>query len=224
MAALRSTESERLTNLSTSLTPTGWINVSIDPPEVETSFEAEQPKTVAATPPNASPLIGQSRSITTKTSTTMPNGSLARSDSPPRPTTSSFSSSSSAGSGELDSSLPRKGSGAQLFGPPRGSVTGKTVHTQIWKGLVFLASDPCSKVAENAQYIVHSVHDKVGGQLVHILSIMSTIVSLCAGSIHIISLPLWGTPPPPPRTHTHTHTHTHTPCSSDKSHWLVVLV
>ena len=141
MAALRSSEPDRVTNLSTSLTPTGWIHVSIDPPEVETSFEGELPHQV--------PSIGPSKQISARTSATLPNGSLV--ESPPLHT-SSFSSGSSGGSEDL---LPK----VKAFGSPR--VAGKLVHTQIWKGLVFLASDPCPKVAEHAQYIVHSVHNKV---------------------------------------------------------------
>lgn len=125
VAALRSGEGDRVT---TSLTPTGWIHVSLDPPEVETSFEADHPHLVSGA----------------KRATPLSNGSLVES-SP----TSSFN-------GE-DGSLSRKG-----YGSPRtASLSSKMVHSQIWKALVLLASDPCPRVAELAQFIVHSVHDKV---------------------------------------------------------------
>jgi len=134
MAALRSTESDRGTNnLSTSVTPSGWINVSIDPLEAETSFEE----------PSA---IGASKQISSRTSGPLPNGSLV--DSPPPG--SSYSSINSLGSED------RKG----VVGSPIAAA-GRTVHASIWKGLVFLASDPCPRVAEHAQFIVHNVHDKV---------------------------------------------------------------
>lgn len=156
IAALRSTESERMggSNLSTSLTPTGWIHISIEPPEVETSFEAS----------NSGPTtsISQGRTITNKRSRTLANG-MARSESPP----TSFDSSVGSGSSEerFMESLPKKTSATQSFGPPQvtGSTTAKSVYNHVWKGLVFLASDPCSKVAQLAQFVVHSLHDKVRG-------------------------------------------------------------
>ena len=151
LAALRSTEPERMgvTNLSTSVTPTGWIHVSIDPPEVETSLQ---------------------------------NGNMASSDSPPSTFFASSVSSGSAGSEErfLDS-LPRRGSSSQMFVPSSAtsSLSGagagpgiKSVYTQVWKGLIFLASDPCMQIAEMAQQIVHGVHDRVRQQtLVKIIHI-----------------------------------------------------
>lgn len=140
VAALRSSESDRLTNLSTSLTPTGWIHVSIDPPEVETSFEAEHPHPVTGP-------IAPSRQISSRTSATLPNG-CGLADSP---------LSMSTGSSGSDDLLSKKGLGS----PRASSLSGRTVHNQIWKCLVMLASDPCPKVAEHAQYIVHNVHDKV---------------------------------------------------------------
>ncbi len=126
VAALRSGEGDRVT---TSVTPTGWIHVTLDPPEVETSFETEQPHTVGGT----------------KAASSLTNGSLVV-ESPPQ----------SLLNGE-EGSVPRK-----VFGSPRTTaMSGKMVHNQIWKGLVLLASDPCPVVSEHAQYIVHSVHDKV---------------------------------------------------------------
>lgn len=160
MAALRSTESERMgaSNLSTSLTPTGWINVSIDPPEVETSFEA--------TSSGASTSVGLGRNIANRMSSRSLANGCSHSESPPPPVLSD----SSVGSGEseeryIDSSLPKRTSVSQSFGPsgltPSSSLTAKTVYNHVWKGLVFLASDPASKVHQPAQFVVHSLHDKV---------------------------------------------------------------
>lgn len=156
IAALRSSESERMgaSNLSTSLTPTGWIHVSIEPPEVETTFEGSNAGATSSVLPG--------RSISSKFSRSLVNG-LARSESPP----TSFDSSVGSGSSEdrfLDS-LPRRTASTQSFGPPpvtpSSGPTAKSVYNHVWKGLVFLASDPCTKVAQLAQFIVHSLHDKV---------------------------------------------------------------
>jgi hypothetical protein len=53
----------------------------------------------------------------------------------------------------------------QSFGPPQltpsSSVAAKNVYNHVWKGLVFLASDPYTKVNQPAQFVVHSLHDKV---------------------------------------------------------------
>lgn len=79
---------------------------------------------------------------------------------------SSESSPSSLGSEE--DSLPRKGPNTQTFGPVCAvipSVGAKNVYSHIWKGVVFLASDPYPEVADAAQQVVHSLHDKVGGGL-----------------------------------------------------------
>ncbi len=133
LAALRSCDGDRVT---TSVTPTGWIHISLDPPEVETSFEAEQPTAVGGS------IVTAARH--SRSSVSLSNGSLV--ESPPL---SSFS-------GEEVGVVKKIGS-------PRAthSLSGKAVHNQIWKGLVLLASDPCPKVAEHAQSIVHGVHDKV---------------------------------------------------------------
>ena len=167
MAALRSSESERMgvSNLSTSLTPTGWIHVSIDPPEVETSFEASNS--------GATSSIVMGRSITSNKMSLRTNG-MARSESPP---TLSDSSVGSGGSEErfLDSSLPKRSPSTQSFGPPQltpsSSIAAKNVYNHVWKGLVFLASDPYTKVNQPAQFVVHSLHDKVN-IIIIILSMM----------------------------------------------------
>lgn len=156
IAALRSSESEKMgaSNLSTSVTPTGWINVSIEPPLVETSLEASNSGATLSVLPG--------RSMSNKFTRSLVNG-MAHSESPP----ASFDSSVGSGSSEyrfLDSP-PRKTATTQSFGPPQvtssSSNAAKSVYNHIWKGLVFLASDPCSKVAQLAQFVVHSLHDKV---------------------------------------------------------------
>lgn len=156
MAALRSSESERMgaSNLSTSLTPTGWIHISIDPPLVETSLEGSNSGSTLS--------VLSGRSISNKFSRSLVNG-MARSESPP----ASFDSSVGSGSSDFQftDSPPRKTATTQSFGPPQitasSSNAAKSVYNHIWKGLVFLASDPCSKVAQLAQFVVHSLHDKV---------------------------------------------------------------
>lgn len=35
------------------------------------------------------------------------------------------------------------------------------LDTHVWKGMIFLASDPNPSVAQMAQHVVHGVHDKV---------------------------------------------------------------
>ncbi len=171
IAALRSSESERMgaSNLSTSLTPTGWIHVSIDPPEVETSFEASNS--------GATSSIVMGRSITSsKMSSRLLANGMARSESPP---TLSDSSVGSGGSEErfLDSSLPKRSSMTQSFGPPQltpsSSIAAKNVYNHVWKGLVFLASDPCSKVNQPAQFVVHSLHDKVSVLINHYIGVVA---------------------------------------------------
>lgn len=161
IAALRNTEPERIStsNLSTSVTPTGWINVSIDPPETETSFEA-----------NSS--IASSLSSRAMAPKALINGSVDHSESqnelPSYGSVDSIGSSVVSGERFLDS-LPRKGPGSQSFGPAGSlsSVTSsfgmKNLYSSVWKGMVFLASDPSPEVAELAQHVVHDVHDKVSG-------------------------------------------------------------
>ena len=161
IAALRNTEPERMgtSNLSTSVTPTGWINVSIDPPETETSFEANSSITSSLS----------SRAMASK-ALALTNGSVDHSDSqnelPSYGSVDSISSSVVSGERFLDS-LPKKGPASQSFGPT-GSLTSvtsssgmKNLYSSVWKGMVFLASDPSPEVAELAQYVVHDVHDKV---------------------------------------------------------------
>ena len=159
MAALRSSESEKMTtsNLSTAVTPTGWIHVSIDPPLpslAETSLEGS-----SLLGSSNSSSVPQGRNISNQLTRSLVNG-LARSESPPASSVGSEISYFS-----FSDSPPRKTSSTQSFGPSPvasgSSNTAKGVYNHIWKGLVFLASDPCSKVAQLAQFVVHSLHDKV---------------------------------------------------------------
>lgn len=157
IAALRNTDVARagVGNLSTSVTPTGWIHVSIEPREAETSFEAE-------TKPNgnqlASPGSQQSHGSLHR--------ELTKSLSPPA---ADFAVRSCGGSDDrLLDSLTRKNSSANSCSPScspsssLGSASSKSFYTQVWKGMIFLASDPNPSVAHMAQHVVHSVHDKVG--------------------------------------------------------------
>ena len=181
IAALRTAESDRMaSNLSTSVTPTGWIHVSIEPPEVETSFDEGDDNS-----PSAS--SGSQTSITTSGSTVrathsrspLTNGAVDPSDphtDMPVPSgtaavydgTSSYTSNIGGDGGFLES-LSKKGSSSQSFSSSSSSSpilsTGgskRNVYSQIWKGVVFLAADPSQDVAEIAQYVVCSLHDKVG--------------------------------------------------------------
>ena len=166
IAALQTTESERMSsNLSTSVTPTGWINVSIEPPEDETSFEGKRPSSSSSSL-TSSRAFETSGSITTRPShpkNSLTNGSLNHHDphtpvmSSTAATYGSVSSYASAVSENrfLDSLPPKKSSSLSSGGSK------KTVFSHIWKGVVLLASDPSQEVADVAQYVVRSVHDKV---------------------------------------------------------------
>ena len=44
---------------------------------------------------------------------------------------------------------------------PHASSRNRSVYSQVWKGLIFLATDPCPEVANLAQQIIYNVHDKV---------------------------------------------------------------
>lgn len=144
IAALRNTEVERtgVNNVSTSLTPTGWIHVSIDPAELEASFESETKS--------------EMKNINLHTSR-----HSIKSHSPP------FTSPSSSVSSEehFMDSLPGK-SPSSNFVPSSSplslnSISGKNFYTHVWKSMIFLASDPNPSVAHMAQHVVHSLHDKV---------------------------------------------------------------
>ena len=147
IAALKNTDGERAGSghVSTSLTATGWIHVSIEP-ELETSLENE-----TKTP-----------SQHLKTTNSHPNrNTLSKSQSPPI----SYSSSPGSSDDHMVDSFSKKKSPAtfvQSSSPSSaGSISGKNFYAQVWKGMIFLASDPNPSVARMAQHVVHSVHDKV---------------------------------------------------------------
>ena len=144
IAALRNTaevEHTGVSNVSTSLTPTGWIHVSIEPTELESSVESDSKS--------------QLRNMNASRNS-------VKSQSPPF-----ISPSSSASSEEhFMDSMPRKSSSSSFIpsSSPSSltSISGKSFYTQVWKGMIFLASDPSPSVAQMAQHVVHSLHDKVG--------------------------------------------------------------
>lgn len=146
IAALRNTDSERAGggHVSTSLTPTGWIHVSIEPAELETSFEND------------------SKSSSQHLNSHPNRNSLSKSQSPPI----SYSDSSGSSEDRLADSFQKKKSPVtflQSSSPSSlSSISVKNFYTQVWKGMIFLASDPNPSVAQMAQHVVHSVHDKVG--------------------------------------------------------------
>lgn len=137
IAALRNTESERagVGNVSTSVTATGWIHVSIEPSELDSSLE----KTSS---------LHQLKNSRAQT----------KSQSPPAASPGSHNGDrffdSFAAKNPVNSFMP---SSPQ----PLNSISDKTFYTQVWKGMIFLASDPNPSVAQMAQHVVHSVHDKL---------------------------------------------------------------
>ena len=183
IAALNFSEGKRIsaTNLTTSVTSTGWINVTIDPPEMENSSEGGTSlKFSAPQPPlNVPPL---SHSLPGKAQDGISNGLDGRgghthngevSQNPPD---------------SVEPSLPRNLSGGSLIDNgdkkqfleslPKGgasvAVGVRNWYQQIWRGVVYLASDPFPEVADLAQHVVHSLHDKVGLTHAHHMLIMCT--------------------------------------------------
>lgn len=138
IAALRNTDSEStgVSNVSTSITATGWIHVSIEPNQLDASLENE--------PKSSHRQLRNSARTSTKT------------QSPP----TAFAGSSTTSEDQFLDSLPRKN---PVPASPVASVStsGKNFYTNVWKGMIFLASDPNPSVAHMAQHVVHSVHDKV---------------------------------------------------------------
>ena len=147
IAALRNTDVERsgVGHVSTSLTATGWIHVSIEPAELETSFENDAK-------PHSQSLKGS-----------IARNSLSKSQSPPV----TYSVSPGSSEENLLESLRKKS--PATFTPSSSSpsslssLSGKNFYTQVWKGMIFLASDPNPAVAQMAQHVIHGVHDKVSG-------------------------------------------------------------
>lgn len=145
IAALRNTEAEQAggSNVSTSLTPTGWIHVSIEPKELETSVESEN-----------KPHQQQFRNLNS-------HPSITKSHSPP----STLSESSGSSEDHFVDSLPQNSPNFNFVpsSSPSSLVSnsGRNFYTHVWKSMIFLASDPNPSVANMAQHVVHSVHDKV---------------------------------------------------------------
>ena len=160
MAALRNADlaNAGVGNVSTSVTATGWIHVSIEPQEAETSFEAEE----RGKANNQPPCVDSTQSL---------HGTLHcasnSSESPPPAPDEVGRSCDSSENGLLDT-LPHKNTPTNSFSPSHyspsaclGTIGSKNFYTQAWKGMIFLASDPTPSVAHMAQHVVHSVHDKV---------------------------------------------------------------
>lgn len=131
-------------NLSTSLTPGGWINVFLDP------YSEEGEKKVGVSP-------GRQSSYT--------SGSvLSNGDSLTGGGSYSSSSDSSGGEDRTDT-VPRPGPGTQFFGPSvvryHDTSSSRGIYLQIWRGLQLICADPCPKVAFKAGSIIQGVHDKV---------------------------------------------------------------
>lgn len=142
IAALRNTDSEGMGvgNVSTSITATGWIHVSI-----ETSELIEKESKLSMKNLNSHPAARSASTI---------------SQSPPE----SFAGSSGSSDDQFLDSLPRKNPVPGFAPSPLSSVSsisGKSFFTNVWKGMIFLASDPNPSVAHMAQHVVHGVHDKV---------------------------------------------------------------
>ena len=151
IAALRNTDGARaeFSHVSTSVTPTGWIHVSIEPGDADPAPESEASMN--------SPPVGTSSSHFNNPQ----HRQFSKSESPP----ADFAGRSCNNSDEhgLDS-FPHKGCGLSLSTSPTSSLSStssKAFYTQVWKGMIFLASDPHLSVAHMAQHVVHSVHDKV---------------------------------------------------------------
>lgn len=138
IAALKCTENDRMANLSTSMTPGGWINVVIDNEE------------------------------STDRGTYGSNGSgqYNGGELPSFSSYDSSSDSSETEDRVFDSpGMPKKVSGTQSYGPPvahyHDTLSNKNVYSQIWRGLQLLTTDPDPGVASKADAIINSVHDKV---------------------------------------------------------------
>ena len=134
IAALKSFENDRMvsSNLSTSMTPGGWINVVIDP-------EGSADKTGYNSSGNGQYNGG--------------SGNL--------PSLNSYDSGSDSSETDVFES-PKKGSGTQPpVAHYHDTLSNKHVYSQTWRGLQLLATDPDPSIAAKADAIINSVHDKV---------------------------------------------------------------
>ena len=170
IAALHFSEGKRISasNLTTSVTPTGWIHVTIDPPENEPSNEGGTniPTPNAPPAPISGSLTGNSvaNSFEGPSSHTH-NEELAQSSGafhgdPANLSRGSLVNGEGEGRRQFLEDLP-KGKGAAGGGAGPGGVAARNWYQQILRGMVYLASDPFPEVADLAQNVVHSLHDKV---------------------------------------------------------------
>jgi regulator-associated protein of mTOR len=186
IAALNFSEGKRISaaNLTTSVTSTGWIHVTIDPPDTENSVEGGTSLNLPAPQPplNVPPL---SHSLPGKAQHGISNGLDAHgghthngeaSQNPPDSVEPSLPHNLSGGSlanstgdsKQFLESLPK--GGASMVAAVRNW------YQQIWRGIVYLASDPFPEVADLAQHVVHSLHDKLR-QKPHAKMIGATLVA-----------------------------------------------
>ena len=169
IAALHFSEGKRIsaTNLTTSVTPTGWIHATIDPLESNAASEGGTPSANIQPPPSptalSSSLPGKHAVGDGLENHAHHNGELVQSSSvsdhslPPtlgRGTLANGEGGAEARKQFLED-LPK---GKQASG---AGLSTRNWYQQIWRGMVYLASDPFPKVADLAQHMVHGLHDKV---------------------------------------------------------------
>lgn len=143
IAALRNTDMSRSGTVSTSVTPTGWIHVSIEPSDADSAVESES----------------NNETSSTASSVDSRRYQFSKSESPPPEFRARIGN--SGGNLSQDSTHREP---VMLSSSPSSSLSAsnsKAFYTQVWKGMIFLASDPHMAVAHMAQHVVHSVHDKV---------------------------------------------------------------
>ena len=170
IAALHFSEGKRVatTNLTTSVTPTGWIHVTIDPLDSDGKNEGgTTASTNIPTPhsPLSTSLSGNSPHSISNGINSLPshahNGELQNSSvgGPPGdlpPTSRGSISNGEAGEKQFFEDLPKS-----KLAPGSANLGARNWYQQIWRGMVYLASDPFPKVADAAQHVVHGLHDKV---------------------------------------------------------------
>ena len=141
IAALRGADNERMvpSNLSTSLTPGGWINVFIDAPQDE-----------------------EVRGIRTGNGHGSQGSSALLSNG--EGYVSAFYGSSGDSSG-TDGTPPKGGAGSLPSSSPvarfHDTLSSRSVYAQIWRGIQVLALDPCPSVAQRSESIIQTVLGKV---------------------------------------------------------------
>ena len=149
LAALRCSESDRVnsSNLSTSLTPGGWIHVSIDAsPNTSSS---------ASTSDGASTDSDQQQQTNRHVAAPPVVNGEREEDA------NSLDSCGSSGGDEKGYEARSRLSGNLGQSRLHESVVARNVYQQVWRVLLFLASDPSPEVAVRAGSLIQSVHDKV---------------------------------------------------------------